>query len=168
MKNYMKLEIAARSVNEGFARSAVAAFALPLNPSLSDLADIKTAVSEAVTNSIVHGYPRKEEEEKILIECYVEEMEEGLGGDLHIKITDYGCGIEDIEKATTPFFTTLAGEERSGMGFTIMQTFCDGFHVFSEKGKGTTVCLRKRVGGGSLCAQGIDVVKNREKEGLNA
>ncbi len=167
MKNYMKLEIAAKSVNEGFARSAVAAFALPLNPSLNDLADIKTAVSEAVTNCIVHAYGKREEE-KILIECEIEEMEEGLGGDLHIKITDYGCGIEDVERAVTPFFTTLADEERSGMGFTIMQTFCDGFTLTSEKGKGTTVCLRKRMGGATLCAEGLELAKNREKDGLNA
>ncbi len=167
MKNYMKLEIAAKSVNESFARSAVAAFSLPLNPSLGDLADIKTAVSEAVTNCIVHAYGKKEEE-KILIECYTEKLEGGLGGDLHIKITDYGCGIEDVDRAIAPFFTTLAGEERSGMGFTIMQTFCDGFTLTSEKGRGTTVCLRKRVGGESLCAEGIELAKNREKEGLNA
>ncbi len=165
MKNYMKLEIAAVSVNEGFARSAVAAFALPLTPSLSDLADIKTAVSEAVTNGIVHAYKGQSAENKILIECHTEGLEEGLGGDLHIKITDYGCGIEDIDKAITPFFTTLADEERSGMGFTIMQTFCDGFSLQSELGVGTTVYLRKRVGGGESLQAAMGA---REKEGLNA
>ncbi len=164
MKNYMKLEIAAKSVNEGFARSAVAAFALPLNPSMSELADIKTAVSEAVTNCIVHAYFKKEGDNKILIECHTEGLEEGMGGDLHIKITDFGCGIEDVDKAITPFFTTLADEERSGMGFTIMQTFCDGFTLESKRGEGTTVYLRKRVGQ----AERLPRVENREKEGLNA
>ncbi len=163
MKNYMKMEIAAKSVNEGFARSAVAAFALPLNPSMSELADIKTAVSEAVTNCIVHAYA-KTEENKILIECHIENLDEGMGGDLHIKITDFGCGIEDVNKAITPFFTTLADEERSGMGFTIMQTFCDGFTVESKRGEGTTVYLRKRVGQ----AEKLPPIENREKEGLNA
>ncbi len=160
----MKLEIAAVGVNEGFARSAVAAFALPLSPSLEDLSDIKTAVSEAVTNCIVHAYKKPSEENKILIECYTEGIEEGLGGDLHIKITDYGCGIEDIDKAVAPFFTTLAGEERSGMGFTIMQTFCDGFTLQSERSVGTTVYLRKRVGSG----QAQPFARAREKEVLNA
>ena len=167
MNNYMKLEIAAKSVNEGFARSAVAAFALSLNPSLSDLSDIKTAVSEAVTNAIVHAYAQKGEEDKILIECIVVGKEEDFGGVLHIKITDYGCGIEDVEKALTPFYTTLADDERSGMGFTIMQTFTDGFSVKSERGKGTTVELIKRVGAEALCAEGLKAA-DREKERLNA
>lgn len=166
MENYMKLEIAAKSINEGFARSAVAAFALSLNPSLSDLSDIKTAVSEAVTNAIVHGYAQSDAEDKILIECEAESRD-GFGGVLHIKITDYGCGIEDVEKALVPFYTTLEDEERSGMGFTIMQTFTDGFSVVSEKGKGTTVTLIKKVGAESLCVEGLKVA-NREKERMNA
>lgn len=142
MKNYMKLEIAAMSVNEGFARSAVAAFALPLAPSLSELSDVKTAVSEAVTNAVVHAYRGGNEESKILVECQA--YDEPSGGVLHIKITDYGCGIEDVDEALKPFFTTLSGEERSGMGFTIMQTFSDEFFVESERGKGTSVTLIKR------------------------
>ncbi len=166
MKNYMHLEIAALGVNEGFARSAVAAFSLPLTPTLSELADIKTAVSEAVTNCIVHAYAHGGEENKILIDCYIEEFIDGIGGDLHIKITDFGCGIEDVERAVAPFYTTLAGEERSGMGFTIMQTFCDGFHLTSEVGKGTVVTLRKRVGQGCACES--MTAERREKEGLNA
>ena len=166
MKNYMKLEIAAKSVNESFARSAVAAFSLFLNPSVSDLSDIKTAVSEAVTNAIVHAYAGQNGEDKILIEC-TGETTDGYGGVLHITITDYGCGIEDVEKALMPFYTTLEEEERSGMGFTIMQTFTDGFSIKSEKGKGTVVALTKKVGAESLCAEGIDVA-NREKERLNA
>ena len=148
MTNYMKLELAALSINEGFARSAVAAFALSLNPSLSDLSDIKTAVSEAVTNSIVHAYERKNrtDADKILIECTAEKNSEDGAGLLHIKITDFGCGIEDVDKAVLPFFTTLSGDERSGMGFTIMQTFMNEFSVQSEKGKGTTVVLIKKIG----------------------
>lgn len=142
MDNYMKLEIAAKGENESFARSAVAAFALPLSPSLSELADIKTAVSEAVTNSVVHAYVNGETDRKIVIECRI------CRGELHIEITDYGCGIEDVEKAQTPFFTTLSGEERSGMGFTIMQTFMDGFSLQSAKGKGTRVAMVKRIGAG--------------------
>ena len=166
MENYMKLEIAAQSVNEGFARSAVAAFALSLNPSLSELSDIKTAVSEAVTNAIVHAYASGGEGNKILIECFTQ-SKDGFGGILHIKITDYGCGIEDVERALVPFYTTLSDEERSGMGFTIMQTFTDEFSVVSEKGKGTSVTLVKKVGSESLCAEGLTAAR-REKERLNA
>ena len=140
MDNYMKLEIAAKGENESFARSAVAAFALPLHPTLSELSDIKTAVSEAVTNSVVHAYTQGENDRKIVIECRI------LSEELHIEITDYGCGIEDVERAQTPFYTTLSGEERSGMGFTIMQTFMDGFSLHSVKGKGTRVAMMKRIG----------------------
>ena len=143
MNNYMKLEIAALGENESFARSAVAAFALCLNPSLAELSDIKTAVSEAVTNCVVHAY-KKREQGKILIECYAEkgvEVEK-----LHIKITDYGCGIEDTDKVVTPFYTSLPDEERSGMGFTIMQAFMDDFSLESEAGKGTCVQMMKKIG----------------------
>ncbi len=150
MDNYMKLEIAARGENESFARSAVAAFALPLCPTLTELSDIKTAVSEAVTNSVVHAYKREETDSRILIECRI------LDGALHIEITDYGCGIEDVERAQTPFYTTLSGEERSGMGFTIMQTFMDGFSLQSAQGKGTRVAMMKKIG------------KQGEKELVNA
>ena len=154
MKNYMKLEIAAIGKNESFARSTVAAFALPLNPSLSELSDIKTAVSEAVTNCIVHAYGKKGEaeeqtnENRILIECEIEDTPGGedSGGVLHIGITDYGCGIEDVEQAMQPFYTTLSDDERSGMGFTIMQSFMTDFSVTSEKGKGTTVRMSKKFG----------------------
>ena len=140
MDNYMRLEIAAKGENESFARSAVAAFALPLSPTLSELSDIKTAVSEAVTNSVVHAYTQGETDRKIVIECRI------CSGELHIEITDYGCGIEDVERAQIPFYTTLSGEERSGMGFTIMQTFMDGFSLQSARGKGTRVAMVKRIG----------------------
>ena len=146
MTNYMSLEIAARSVIEGFARSAVAAFALPLGPSLSELSDIKTAVSEAVTNSIVHAYRKQKGEGKICISCVMEDFESG-GGVLHITITDFGCGITDVEKAILPFYTTLADDERSGMGFTIMQTFMSEFSLESQRGKGTTVRMKKMIAG---------------------
>lgn len=164
MENYMKLEIAALSQNEGFARSAVAAFALELNPTLTQLSDIKTAVSEAVTNSVVHAYKEENEKQKILIECRTERT--SSGGVLHIRITDFGVGIEDIDKAVTPFYTTLAGEERSGMGFTIMQTFMDEFSLESALGKGTTVYMQKRIDSNAakLCFDG-DV---QEREGVNA
>ncbi|MBQ8292062.1 MAG: anti-sigma F factor [Clostridia bacterium] len=144
MENYMKLELLAVGENEAFARSAVAVFALSLNPSLSELSDIKTAVSEAVTNCIVHAYGKEAGENRIFIECKTEKQ--GAVGVLHIKITDHGCGIEDIDVAMSPFYTTLAEEERSGMGFTIMQTFMDGFALKSEKGKGTEVRMRKSIG----------------------
>ena len=145
MKNYMKLEIAAISENEGFARSAVAAFALTLNPSLSELSDIKTAVSEAVTNCIVHAYKgKKTPENKILIECKAEENENG--GFLHIDVTDFGCGIENLDEAMQPIFTTLSPNERAGMGFTIMQAFTTNFSATSAKGEGTTVSMVKKIG----------------------
>ena len=151
MGNYMKLEIAALGQNEGFARNAVAAFALCLNPSLGELSDIKTAVSEAVTNSIVHAYSGGSEVGKIWIECRTEEN--AVGGVLHITIKDSGCGIEDVEKALQPFFTTLENEERSGMGFTIMQSFMDGFSVTSDKGQGTAVSMFRAIGGETLAPQ---------------
>ena len=163
MHNYMKMEIAALSENEGFARSTVAAFALTLNPSLSELSDIKTAVSEAVTNSVVHAYG-KGQEGKILIECTAENDAHSVGGTLHIRITDYGCGIEDVEKAIAPFYTTLSGEERSGMVFTIMQTFMNGFEVSSERGKGTVVQMHKQIGG----EPSIALTDAGDREGVNA
>lgn len=144
MNNYMKLELTAVSENESFARSAVSAFALCLNPSLTELSDIKTAVSEAVTNSVVHAYKKGAEEGLITIECHA--ISEGLQNALHIEISDNGCGIEDVEKALTPFYTTLENDERSGMGFTIMQTFMHEFSLISEKGKGTKVRMVKRIG----------------------
>ncbi len=146
MNNYMKLEISALGENESFARSAVAAFALYLNPSLTELSDIKTAVSEAVTNCIVHAYRHGNEKDKIIIECQAEKEENSPFGQLHIEITDYGCGIDDLDRAVSPFYTTLTEEERSGMGFTIMQTFTDEFSVESEKGRGTKVKMVKKIG----------------------
>lgn len=137
--NKMQLKFLALSENETFARNVVAAFALPLNPTVSELSDVKTAVSEAVTNCIVHAYAGKEG--WITVEC---ELEKSC---LHIQISDSGRGIDDVEQATQPFFTTLPGEERSGMGFTIMQTFMTDFSVQSEAGVGTTVKMSKDFGG---------------------
>lgn len=134
----MQLKFLARSENEVFARNAVAAFALSLNPTLAQLSDVKTAVSEAVTNSIVHGYTDKEG--WIRISCKTDE------NFLHIEISDGGRGIDNIEEALTPFFTTLPDEERSGMGFTIMQTFMTSFSVQSAPGVGTTVKMSKDFG----------------------
>ena len=136
--NEMCLKFLSRSENEIFARNVVAAFALPLGPTLAELSDVKTAVSEAVTNCIVHGY--RDSEGWITLVCKTE------GACLHIEISDSGKGIDDLEKALMPFYTTLPDEERSGMGFTIMQTFMSGFSVRSEKGKGTTVSMSKYFG----------------------
>ncbi len=156
----MKLEIAAIGENESFARSAVAAFALCLNPSLTELSDIKTAVSEAVTNSIVHAYRKNKGENTLCIECKAEGDERG--GVLHITVTDGGCGIEDTEKALLPFYTTLDSDERSGMGFTIMQTFMDEFFLESERGKGTKVTMLRRIGKENAVLGKIqDAVKER-------
>ena len=141
MENYMKLSLLAIGENECFARNAVAAFALYLNPTLSELSDIKTAVSEAVTNCIVHAY-EKDAQGEIVIECKAEK-ENNL---LHISVADNGLGIEDVEKAVLPFYTTLENDERSGMGFTIMQTFMSEFLLKSEKGKGTVVEMSKKIG----------------------
>ena len=136
--NQMKLTFSAVSENEPFARNTVAAFCLPLRPSVSEINDVKTAVSEAVTNCIVHGYGGRGGEITI-----VAKMD---GEKVHVSVADNGCGIEDVARAREPFFTTLAEEERSGMGFTIMQTFMTGFSVKSEKDKGTQVCMSKKIG----------------------
>ena len=136
-KNYMKLEFPARSVNEGFARAAVAAFAAQLDPTLAELGDIKTAVSEAVTNCIVHAY--RDCLGTVTIRCRI--LPENV---LDIVIRDKGCGMEDVEKARAPMFTT-GGPERSGMGFTIMESFMDSLAVRSKNGKGTVVTMKRRI-----------------------
>lgn len=134
-KNYLKLQFYSLARNQAFARDAVAAFCLELNPTLSALSDVKTAVSEAVTNCTVHAY--KGNLGLITVECEIEDNA------LHIKVIDTGRGIDDIEKAVQPFYTTLPDAERSGMGFTIMQTFMDEFKVNSIKGEGTVVYMTK-------------------------
>lgn len=137
-KDYFKLTFASLSNNESFARSAVGVYALRLNPSLSEISDIKTAVSEAVTNSIVHGYPNTVGD--IMLEGYAEDDV------LHINVFDNGVGIENIEEALEPFYTTKGEEERSGMGFTIMKSFMDDVKVVSAKGEGTKVYMLKKLG----------------------
>ena len=135
--NEVKLEFPSASANEGFARSAAACFAAQLDPTLEELGDIRTAVSEAVTNAIVHGYP--DTLGKITLRLRIFE-----GHLLEIQVKDRGVGIPDVDKARQPMFTT-GGEERSGMGFTIMESFMDAIRVTSAPGRGTTVTLRKRI-----------------------
>ena len=136
--NHMRLEFDARPENESFARIAAAAFAVPFNPTMDVLSDIRTAVSEAVTNAIVHAY----RERGGVITLSAALMENGV---LRLEISDRGCGIPDIPQAMQPFFTTQPEKERSGMGFSVMQSFMDDVQVESEVGKGTTVRMEKRV-----------------------
>ena len=135
--NYMILEFPSKSANEAFARSAVACFAAQMDPTLEELGDIRTAVSEAVTNSIVHAYP--DGYGLITLRCRV--LKDNV---LDIVIKDKGVGIADLDAARRPAFTT-GGSERSGMGFTIMESFMTTFDVTSEPGKGTTVHMRRRI-----------------------
>lgn len=137
--NEMKLTMDSRSVNEGFSRVAVASFIACLDPNIEELTDIKTAVSEAVTNAIVHGY--REREGKIYITVSLFE-----NNNIRIKVRDRGVGIKDIEKAMEPLFTT-AGSERAGLGFAVMESFMDKVRVSSKPGSGTTVCLEKKIWG---------------------
>ena len=136
--NSMKLSFLSRSANESFARAAVAAFLLPLDPTVAEVADVKTAVSEAVTNAIVHGYPDS------FGTVYIE-MKLTDTGKAIIKIRDKGVGIADVKQAMEPLFTTAAEEERAGLGFAVMQSFCDKVRVRSTPGNGTTVTLEKRI-----------------------
>jgi stage II sporulation protein AB (anti-sigma F factor) len=142
MKNTNEMEVVfdSRSVNEGFARVAVAAFMTQLNPTLEEVSDVKTAVSEAVTNAIIHGYEK--EIRKIKIHCRTD------GQFLYIEIEDHGKGIEDVEKAMQPLYTTRPELERSGMGFSFMEAFMDEISVESEPGKGTVVKMQKEIGKG--------------------
>ncbi len=139
-KNEMELVFDSRSINEGFARVSVAAFLTQLNPTLEEVSDVKTAVSEAVTNAIIHGYEK--EVKKIWIRCRIEESK------FYIEIEDTGVGIADIEKAMEPLFTTKPELERSGMGFSFMEAFMDEIEVISEVGKGTIVKMQKTIGKG--------------------
>lgn len=137
--NEMRLIIESRSVNEGFARVAVAAFASQLDPTVEEISDIKTAVSEAVTNCIVHAYPDKVG--RIYISAVISE-----NSVIKIKIRDSGVGIEDIKQAMQPLYTSLSGE-RAGLGFAVMESFTDKVRVRSNVGKGTTVTLEKKLCG---------------------
>lgn len=138
LKNELKMEFSAISSNEGFARVAVGAFVAELNPTVDELADIKTAVSEAVTNCIIHGYEQKEG--SIWIHCQIQ------GRLVEISVVDAGKGIRDIEQAMEPLFTTKPELERSGMGFAFMEAFMDEVEVVSKPREGTCVTMRKTIG----------------------
>lgn len=138
--NSMKLILPSHSVNEGIARATVAAFCAQLNPTASEIGDIKCALSEAVTNSIVHGY--RDSIGNIYIT--VDILENSV---VKIKIKDKGCGIEDVKSARMPLYTTDRAGERSGMGFTVMESFTDGIRVSSKVGSGTSVVLYKKICG---------------------
>jgi len=137
--NRMKLEFLSRSENESFARVAVAAFAAPLDPTVEELTEIKTAVSEAVSNAIIHGYAEAEDG-TVTVECMID-------GDRRVIIivSDIGIGIEDVDLAREPLYTSKPGEERSGMGFTVMESFMDKLEVESSPDKGTRVTMIKNL-----------------------
>ena len=137
-KNEMRVRFDARSVNEAFARVAVAAFITELNPTLDEIADIKTAVSEAVTNAIIHAYDNPNEQ--VELSCKIEENK------VEIEVADTGKGIPDVEKAMEPFYTTKPELERSGMGFAFMEAFMDEIRVKSVVGEGTSVWMCKKIG----------------------
>jgi len=137
LKNKFNMTLDARSANESFARACVSAFATQLDPTLEEISDIKTAISEAVTNCIVHAYKEKLGKIYITAEIYEENV-------IKIKIRDKGCGIENIEKAMEPLYTTIGGE-RAGLGFAVMQSFMDSVRVVSRIGKGTSVTMSKKI-----------------------
>lgn len=140
-RNEMSIRFDSYSANEGFARVAVAAFLADMDPTLDELADVKTAVSEAVTNSIIHGYENRIG--KIYLTCAKEKKQ------IQIEVADYGKGIEDVLKAKEPFYTTRPELERSGMGFAFMEAFMDDVEVASAPGQGTTVRMMKQFGTGA-------------------
>lgn len=135
--NSVKMEFLSKSANEGFARTAAACFAAQLDPTLDEIGDIKTAVSEAVTNCIVHAYPDSLGKISLRARLFDDNS-------IELVIRDWGCGIPDVETARTPLYTT-GGDERSGMGFTIMESFMDKLRVRSAPGRGTTVTMRRRI-----------------------
>ena len=137
IKNEMKIEFLSKSANEAFARIAVASFASQLDPTIEEIADIKTSVSEAVTNSIIHGYSNSEGIVKIKAKLYEDEIE--------IEVSDNGAGIENVEEAREPLYTTKGNLERSGMGFTIMENFMDELSVESIVGLGTKIVMTKKI-----------------------
>lgn len=163
MKNEMKMEFDAISVNEGFARLAVASFISSMNPTMEEMADIKTAVSEAVTNAIIHGYENlygygKYGDKvpayttihpgKVYMHCEIKDTM------LYIEIQDRGKGIENVERAMEPLYTTKPEYNRSGMGFAFMEAFMDDLDVLSEPGKGTLVKMQKKIGAGTWIESG--------------
>ena len=135
--NKISIELMSKSQNEGFARVAIAAFVSQLDPTLEELSDVKTAISEAVTNSIIHGYENRNED-IIKIEAMIS------GNEVTIIVEDCGVGIKDVEKAREPLYTSKPELERSGMGFTVMESFMDSLEVISNEGKGTKVIMKKK------------------------
>lgn len=139
--NEMRIEFAAVSDNESFARMAVAAFITPLNPTLEELADVKTAISEAVTNAIIHGYENRNSlDDKVNLSCML------IGDVLKVEVADQGVGIENVRLAMEPLYTSRLELERSGMGFAFMEAFMDNLEVHSEPGNGTFVRMYKKIG----------------------
>ncbi len=142
-QNYFKITLPAKSTNEAFSRSLISAFISQLDPTIEELCDLKTAISEAVTNCIVHAYKYELDEQKKVIYISAELYKDAA---ITIKIKDKGCGIEDIDRALQPMYSCSESDERSGMGFSIMECFCDSLRVQSRPGKGTTVTLKKYIG----------------------
>lgn len=145
--NEMRVVLSPKSCNEAVARSVVTAFVMQMDPSVSELADIKTAVSEAVTNSIVHGYRSCTGNIELVCRILDKDM-------LYIKVRDKGCGIADVKQAMEPLFTTAPEEERAGLGFAVMESFMDSVSVRSAVGKGTSVVMKKRIFSTSLVRTG--------------
>ena len=139
ISNEIRVDFPSLGENEGFARLVISALLLPLDPTVEELADVKTAVSEAVTNAIVHGYAQRRGTVRLHAFLYDDNT-------LRVDVIDNGCGIADVEQARKPFFSTMAAQERSGMGFTIIESFMDNTEVFSQPGKGTTVRMTKKIG----------------------
>lgn len=150
-RNHAKINFDASSINEGFARMVVMGFMMDMNPTMDELEDVKTAVSEAVTNAIIHGYGDVSKENKDRVtEHQVEMICVREGNKLSITVTDFGAGIENIEEARQPFFTTKPEQERSGMGFAFMETFMDEVDVISKIGEGTRVTMCKYINGENM------------------
>lgn len=161
MNNYFEMKLKAISENEAFARNLVAGFAINLNPTIDEITDIKTAVSEAITNCIVHAYPDKNKDNFVEISASINDNR------MEIIIKDYGVGIADVERAMLPFYTTHGTDERSGMGFTLMETFMDEMKVDSSAERGTTVTLVKFIGNSCINTDNNDTNINL-KETVNA
>lgn len=149
-KNEMTMTVKSLSENESFIRSSVAAFCLPMNPTLDEITEIKTAVNEAVTNCIVHAYPNSVGNIVIKVKLFDDYVT--------ISVTDFGVGIDNLEKAVEPFFTTRPDQERSGMGFTVIESFMDNFKLERNKTSGVTVTMKKHIGGKTFAMVGDNVV----------
>ena len=143
-KNHLEVQLQAYSYNEKLARTIVAAFMIDMNPTVEEIADVKTAVSEAVTNAIIHGYGMQDEQEVVPMIRMTCDLE---GVNLIITVEDEGCGIEDVEKAMEPLYTTRPDLERSGMGFAFMEAFMNDIKVISSPGEGTKVIMKKKITG---------------------